>query len=412
MRKKPRVVITAYGAVAPQALSAEDFWQKVRAGHSAITRIERFKADSTGTSIGGEVPPFSTNFLHPSGIKAKRIARHTLLLLAATEPIRQELAKLPHLAFKLGIATSCFSMIGDSGAARAESGCESANIHMIPQAPPHAAAGALAQFLDRPCEAETISTACAAGTDAVGRAYQDIQDGRHRCLLAAGTDSALGLTPLAEFVKAGMASLRNSTPAKASRPFDAFCDSGVLAEGAAVLLVEELEHALMRGAIPLCEIVGYGMHLDTDSTRPGSGYAASMKRALEDGGLAPSAIDYVSAWGPGHPVLDRVEAECLREVFADHCNEMPVTSIKGVIGNPLAAAGPLQVIATIRGFQEQIIPPTANHEVRRAGCHIRVPKSALSRNHSSVLLNAHGVGGANSSLILKSCDYTHHARSN
>jgi 3-oxoacyl-[acyl-carrier-protein] synthase II len=295
-----------------------------------------------------------------------------------------------------------FSMIGDSGAARAEGGCDSANIHMIPQAPPHAAAGALALFLNRPCEAETISTACAAGLDAVGRSYRDIQDGRSHCLLAGGTDSALGLTPLAEFVKAGMASLRNSTPAQASRPFDTFADSGVLAEGAAVLLVEELESALMRGAIPLCEITGYGMRLDNDVNRPGSGYTASMLAALADGRVRLEEIDYISAWAPGHPVLDRVEAECLREVFGHRCDEMPVTSIKGVIGNPLAAAGPLQVIAAIRGLQEQIIPPTANHEIRRSGCAVQVPKTALERAHRTVLLNAHGVGGANSSLVLKS----------
>jgi 3-oxoacyl-[acyl-carrier-protein] synthase II len=401
MRKKRRVVITAYSAVAPQALDAETFWHFVRNGKSAITHISRFNAESTGTSIGGEVPAFNTDFLHDSGIKAKRVARHTLLLLLAVNQIRQELAKVSKFGIKLGIATSCFSMIGESGASRAKAGCSAANIHMIPQAPPHAAAGALAHFLGHPCEAETVSTACAAGLDALGRAYHDIQAGRTQCLLVAGTDSALGITPLAEFVKAGMASLRNSIPEKASRPFDAFADSGVLSEGAAVLLVEDWEHALTRGAIPLCEVIGYGMHLDTDATRPGSGYAASMKAAISDSGLALQEIDYISAWGPGHPVLDRIEAECLREVFGELCDELPVTSIKGVIGNPLAAAGPLQVVAAIKGFREEIIPPTANHEIRRAGCHVQVPTIALSKKHSTVLLNAHGVGGANASLILR-----------
>jgi 3-oxoacyl-[acyl-carrier-protein] synthase II len=401
MRKKRRVVITAYGAVAPQALNAEAFWNLVRNGKSAITRISRFNAESTGTSIGGEVPAFDTGFLHDSGIKAKRIARHTLLLLLAVNQIRTELARVPKVGIKLGIATSCFSMIGESGAARAKAGCAAANIHMIPQAPPHAAAGALAHFLGRPCEAETISTACAAGLDALGRAYQEIQVGRSSCLLVAGADSALGITPLAEFVKAGMASLRNSIPEKASRPFDAFADSGVLSEGAAVLLVEDREHALARGAVPLGEIIGYGMHLDTDADRPGSGYTASMQAAISDAGVTLREIDYVSAWAPGHPVLDRIEAECLREVFGELCDELPVTSIKGVIGNPLAAAGPLQVVAAIRGFCEDTIPPTANHEVRRTGCRVQVPTAALSRKHSTVLLNAHGVGGANASLMLR-----------
>jgi 3-oxoacyl-[acyl-carrier-protein] synthase II len=401
MLKKRRVVITAYGAVAPQALDAETFWHFVRNGKSAITRISRFDSESTGTSIGGEVPPFNSEFLQVSGIKAKRVARHTLLLLLATNQIRSEIAKVANYGIKLGVATSCFSMIGDSGASRAKSGCNAANIHMIPQAPPHAAAGALAQFLDHPCEAETVSTACAAGLDAVGRAYQDIQAGRHQCLLAAGTDSALGLTPLAEFVKAGMASLRNSVPERASRPFDAFADSGVLSEGAAVLMVEDSEHALMRGAVPLCEILGYGMHLDTDSGRPGSGYTASMKAAISDSGVRLTDVDYVSAWAPGHPVLDRIEAECLREVFGRLCDELPVTSIKGVIGNPLAAAGPLQIVAAIKGFQEGIIPPTANHEICRTGCHVQVPTLPLKRRHSTVLLNAHGVGGANASLLLR-----------
>jgi 3-oxoacyl-[acyl-carrier-protein] synthase II len=412
MSKKRRVVITAYGAVAPQALDAEAFWHFVRSGKSAITRISRFNSESTGTSIGGEVPPFNTDFLHVSGIKAKRVARHTLLLLLATNQIRQEIAKVGKFGIKLGIATSCFSMIGESGASRAMSGCDAANIHMIPQAPPHAAAGALAQFLDHPCEAETVSTACAAGLDALGRAYQDIQDGRHRCFLVAGTDSALGMTPLAEFVKAGMASLRNSVPEKASRPFDAFADSGVLSEGAAVLIVEEWEHALMRGATPLCEIIGYGMHLDTDLARPGSGYESSMKAAISDAGVKLTEIDYVSAWAPGHPVLDRIEAECLRETFGALCDELPVTSIKGVIGNPLAAAGPLQVVAAIKGFHENLIPPTANHEIRRTGCHVQVPSVALKKRHSTVLLNAHGVGGANASLLLRQNRVTRYSYAN
>jgi 3-oxoacyl-[acyl-carrier-protein] synthase II len=210
------------------------------------------------------------------------------------------------------------------------------------------------------------------------------------------------MTPLAEFFRAGLASARNDHPSQASRPFDAFADSGVLSDAAALVLLEDMEYALDRGATILGEVVGYGSRCDHDAGEPGCGYAPSMQEALDSAGLNPEDIDYISAWGPGHPVLDRAEASAIEAIFGDYADEVPVSSIKGTLGNPLAGAGPAQVIAALQGLSKGIIPHTANLEIPLPNTRLNlVMHKPLRYDYEHVLINAHGIGGSNVTLIVK-----------
>ena len=214
-------------------------------------------------------------------------------------------------SIRLGLATSCVSMISESGIARSKKGGSAASPYAASQSPPHAAAGAIARYLESSGDVLTVSTACAAGLEAIGLAAQDIATGATKQVIAGGADCAIGLTPLAEFVRSGFSSIRNSCPEKASRPFDVFADSGVCAEGAGLFLIEEKEAALARGARILAEIAGYGSHLIRTRTCPEADGPVRSRRPLKNAGWSPAMIDSISAWGPGHPVIDRIEAQTL-----------------------------------------------------------------------------------------------------
>ena len=398
---KRRAVITLAGIVGPMALDVHQFWEMVREGRSAIRKISRFDSSATGCDIGGEVPDFSLNFI-PAHFKSKRQSRHTHLLLKAAEQLQNAIPKDGAFSIRVGLATSDISMIAESGVRRARSGFENVCPMVISQSPPHAAVGVLSMYLGCRGEVQTVSTACAAGMDAIGLAARDVIGGVADFVVAGGVDGPVGPSPLAEFVRSGLASRRSRFPERSSRPFDTFADTGVLSEAAGLLIIEEAASAQVSGRLPLCEIIGYANFSDPDPGCPGGGYVESMIRALDSAEVEDDEIDAIFAWGPGHPVLDRAEADALDEVFGKRLPEIPVTSIKGVIGNPLAGAGPLQVAAAAFSLAEGIVPPTANHEVPIPGINLDIVtgEPLLSRPRL-VLLNAHGVGGANCSLVLK-----------
>ena len=395
-------VITAMGLAAPGALDPESFWRKVRTGQTAIGRIERLDTSETGCCFGGEVPPFDLSLL-PAELKPKRLARHTQLVLWAARQIKSEVERLPKSpCIRLGVATSCISMISNSVLTQFQKGASAAPRYTVSQCPPHAASSAIAKYFGTSGNVLTVSTACAAGMDAIGLAARDIVSGAADYVIAGGADCAISLNILADFVNGGLSSVRNSCPEKASRPFDVFADSGVCAEGAGLFLVEEKATAQARGATILAEIAGYGSCLDHDARVPGSGWSTCIREALDDAGWTPAMIDSVSAWGAGHPVIDRIEAKILAEIFGRQSSHAPVYSIKGTIGNPLAAAGPLQVAAAIFSFRDGVVPPTANLDVP-------IPEATLDyvRGEArycfpeTALLNAHGIAGANVTLLLK-----------
>ena len=228
-----------------------------------------------------------------------------------------------------------------------------------------------------------------------------ISSGEAEIAIAGGTDAPITPLVMGSFVACGLSSCRNGEPEKASRPFDLGRDTGVISEGAAIFILENLEHAEARGACGYLEIRGYGKQRDLDSAKPGSGLEDSMKLALANGGTVPSEIDYISAYGPSHPVLDVVEVDSIKKVFGDYAYSVPVSSIKGVTGNPLAAAGPFQVAACALSIRDQVIAPTANYEIEDPDCDLDfVPKRARRTKIDCVLINVRGLGGSASTMLV------------
>jgi 3-oxoacyl-[acyl-carrier-protein] synthase II len=270
---------------------------------------------------------------------------------------------------------------------------------------PSAAANKISALLDCRGEVVTISNSCPAGLDAIGCAFQRISYARDNIFLAGGMDAQITPFGLALLCASRIMSERNDDPEGASRPFDKTRDGGILSEGAGILVIEEMEHALNRGAHIYAEILGYASRTDgsghNGSENPVSGIERTMRIALQDAGIRPEEVGYISAHAPSDD-FDAIETAAIKNVFGEHAYNLPVSSIKSMIGNPLAAAGPLQLIASVMVFEKNIIPPTINYERPDPDCDLDyVPEKARRCDGVRiVLMNSHGFGGINSSLVI------------
>jgi 3-oxoacyl-(acyl-carrier-protein) synthase len=206
---------------------------------------------------------------------------------------------------------------------------------------------------------------------------------------------------MGSFIAAGLVCHSNGDPERASRPFDSLRESGVLSEGAGIFVIENLERALARGAHIYLELTGYGKRRDLDPAKPASALADSMELALANAQTKPDEVDYISAYGPGDPVLDAAEVAMIKRVFGSRAYSVPISSIKGVTGNALAAAGPFQIASCALSIRDQIIAPTANYEVADPNCDLDfVPKRARKMKLDRALINVRGLGGSASTLVV------------
>lgn len=408
MMKRNRVVITGMGILAPNGIGIEAFWESLLAGRSGIGPITLFDATGFKSRIAGEVKNFDPlDYIEPE-LKPKRMARHTQLAYAAAMMALQDAGldldnlELPSpTPVVIGISTSAIDVIEsvyfamrDHGPNRAPASSSAASI-------PQAAANTIADRIGASAHATTISSACPSGLDAVADAAAMIRSGEAEIAIAGGADAPITPLTMASFIASGLSSCRNSEPEKASRPFDLERDSGVISEGAGVFVLEHLERAVARGARLYLEICGYSKCRDVDPERPGSGLEDSMRVSLANAARTPDDVDYISAYGPGHPVLDAVEVSAIRKIFGDRANYLAVSSIKGVTGNPLAAGGPFQVAACALSMRDQLIAPTANYEVEDPNCDLDfVPNRARKANVECALANVRGMGGSASTVIL------------
>jgi 3-oxoacyl-[acyl-carrier-protein] synthase II len=266
---------------------------------------------------------------------------------------------------------------------------------------PQGAANVIADRLGHGANAVTVSSACPSGLDAVADAAAMIRTGEAEIAIAGGTDAPITPLAMACFTASGLSSCRNGEPEKASRPFDLERDSGVISEGACVFVLENLQRAEARGASAYLEITGYGKQRDPDPERPASGLEHSMKLALANAQRTLDDVDYVSAYGPGHPVLDAVETNVIKRVFGERAYSIPVSSIKGVTGNALAAGGPFQIAASALTIRHQLIAPTANYKVADPKCDLDfVPNRPRKSKVDCVLINVRGLGGSASTMVV------------
>jgi 3-oxoacyl-[acyl-carrier-protein] synthase II len=408
MIKRNRVVITGIGILAPNGIGLEAFWESLLAGRSGIGPITLFDANGYRSRIAGEIKNFNPeDYIEPE-LRPKRMARHTQLAYAAAmmalkdaglDPNNLELPSPTPVV--IGVSTSAIDVIESVYFAMRDNGPNRAPTTSAAASIPQAAANAIADRIGISANAATVSSACPSGVDALADAAAMIRSAEAEIAIAGGADAPITPLTMASFIASGLSSSRNSEPEKASRPFDLYRDSGVISEGACVMVLENLERAEARGARLYVEISGYGKQRDLDPQKPAWGLEDSIKIALANAHRTTDDIDYICAYGPGHPVLDAAEVGVIKKVFQRRAYEVPVSSIKGVTGNPLAAGGPFQVASCALVIRDQIIVPTANYETPDPACDLDfVPKRARKANVNCALVNVRGLGGNASSLVV------------
>ena len=402
------MVVTGMGVLAPNGIGLNAFWSSLVAGKSGVDTITRFDASGFKSRIAGEVKGFEASDYIEAKYKPRRMARHTQYAFAAMkmaladadfEPTRQ-LFDFP-IPIMLGVSTTAMDILegGWEDLSRRGPGGVSAGVC---DCQPQAVTQVLALALGISARATTISSACPSGLDAIASAAAMIRQGEADIAVAGGTDATITPLSMASFATAGLSSTRNSDPTHASRPFDLRRDSGVIAEGAGIVILEEYETAIARGATPYMEISGYATQGDDFTNGELFGMGQSMRGAIVSAGKTTDDVDYICAHGSGHPALDIVETDMIKRVFGRRAYGIPISSIKGVTGNPLSAAGPLQVITCGLAFKHGVIPPTANYEVPDPRCDLDyVPRHFRKRQIDCALINVRGLGGGNSSLLVE-----------
>ena len=406
-----RVVITGLGAITPLGNDIGSTWKALVEGRSGVTRITRFDAAEYPSRIAGEVKGFD-----PSRFMSAKEARHTdpfiqYALAAALMAVEDSSLRLtPHSSRLTGVLVGS----GRGGVttyernmlALFEKGPRAVSPFTTPMTLVNMASGYISMKLGATGPCLDVSTACATGTHAVGEAMKIIERGDADVMVAGGAEAAITPLILAGFCRAKALSQRNDDPAKASRPFDRARDGFVLAEGAGVLVLEELGHAEKRGAKVYAELAGYGLTSDAyHATLPGpeaDGPSRAMQRALLDAGMSPEEIQYVNAHGTGTVPNDRIETLAIRKVFGSCAEKLAASSIKSMLGHMLGAAGAVEAAVTALSIKEGVIPPTINLDHPDPECGLDfVPHTARKTSIASALSNSLGFGGINASLVIR-----------
>lgn len=405
-----RVVITGLGAVTPLGLNAADTWQAVKTGACGVGPITQYDASGQKVRLAAEVRDFDpTCAMTPQ--EAKRMARFTQFAVTCAQEALSSAnfdGEQEDLS-RCGVIIS--SGIGGQTVTEAEHirgmerGWDKVSPFYIPTAICNMAAGQVAIRSGFRGMCTCPVTACAGGSNAVGDAFHYIRDGYAEVMLCGGTEASI--TPLAV---GGFTSLKalsvETDPARASIPFDARRSGFVMGEGAAVLLMEELEHAKRRGAPVLAEVVGYGATCDayhmTAPAPDGSGGAAAMAMALTDGGVAAEEVEYINAHGTSTVLNDAGETAAIRKVFGDHADRLMVSSTKSMTGHMLGAAGAVEAGITALALRDGFVPATINYAEPDPRCDLDVvPGSGRNAAIRYALSNSLGFGGHNASILLK-----------
>lgn len=408
---KRRVVVTGLGAVTPVGIGKETFWSALCAGKSGASRVSRFNIDDYPTQIGAEIKDFEPHD-YIDKKEARRMDRFGQFAVAAAR-LAVEDAKLDterlerdRAGVSIGSGIGGIITIEEQIAVLNEKGPRRISPFFVPMLIANMASGYVSIEFGLRGPNLTVVTACATGTHSLGEAYKAIQRGDVDLMLAGGTEAAFSPIAFAGFCAMRAMSTRNDDPEHASRPFDHDRDGFVMGEGAGVLVLESLEHALGRGAKIYAEVVGYGLSGDayhiTAPDPDGSGARRCMSMALADAGLAPEIMDYINAHGTSTELNDKTETAAIKAVFGEHAYKLAVSSTKSMTGHLLGAAGGVEAIACVLAMEHGLIPPTINYENPDPDCDLNyVPNRPEKRAVKVAMSNSFGFGGTNASLILR-----------
>ncbi len=408
-----RVVITGLGLVTPLGTGVENAWKAICAGESGITRITRFDPTRYDAQIAGEVKDFDpARFIEKKEIKKMDTFIHYAVGAAQLAVDDAGLKVKPEEATKVGVYIG--SGIGGLGSIEhyhevlKDKGPGRVSPFFIPMTIINLASGQVAIRIGAKGPNSCAVTACATGNHCIGDAYRLIQRGDADVMVAGGAEAAVTPLGVAGFASAKALSFRNDAPTKASRPFDKDRDGFVLGEGAGVVVIEELTHALQRGVRIYGEIIGYGMNSDayhiTAPPEAGEGAVRCMELALKDAGIQRDQIGYINAHGTS-TMADTIETRAIKRVFGEHAFRIPVSSTKSMTGHLLGAAGGIEAVFSVLALYHGILPPTINLDNPDPACDLDyVPNKARPAAIQIALSNSFGFGGVNACLIFKRLD--------
>lgn len=404
-----RVVVTGVGAVTPLGNTIEESWAAAKRGQSGIAKITKFDTTGFDVTFAGEVKGFNPDlyiekkeqkkmetFIHYS-IAASKMAVE-MAKLELTESVKNQAGVI------IGVGIGGLENIQETAIKMKEKGPGRISPFFIPSVITNLAAGQVSIALGLKGPNYSVTSACASGVHSIGDAVRYIRDGVTDVMVAGGAESTICGLAIGGFAAMRALSTRNDAPEKASRPWDKDRDGFVLSEGAAVLVIESLEHAEKRGANILCEITGYGVSSDayhmTSPAPEGAGGYMAMSMALKDSGLQASDINYINAHGTSTPVGDGLESAAIKKLLGDHAKKVWVSSTKSMMGHALGAAGAIESAFCVMALRDQVAPPTINLENPSEDCDLDyVPNKAREGKIDHVLNNSFGFGGTNASMI-------------
>ena len=409
-----RVVVTGLGSICGLGLSTNEIWQRSLNGDSGISEISYFDTSRIAVNFAGEVKDFeiSPDILSPREIS--RYDRFIQFAMHATDEALSDASLKNHqdqinskdIGCILGVGIGGLKMIEDTKQIIETKGPRRISPFFIPGIIPNMAPGLVSLKYGFQGVNYHVSSACASASHAITSACREIESGRQKIIISGGSESALCEIGLQGFISMKALSTNKESPQKASRPFDSGRDGFVMGEGAGILVLEELEHALNRNAKIYCEIVGHGLTSDAHHiTAPhpeGEGAHRCMKMALESANIQPEEVDYINAHGTSTPLGDIAETEAIKNTFGTHARELSISSTKSMTGHLLGAAGGLESIFCIKAIEESKIPPTINLENQDPKCDLNyTPNKYINREINFALNNSFGFGGTNSSILFK-----------
>jgi len=409
--ERKRVVVTGLGAITPIGNTLEEYWQGLLTGRNGIDRITLFDPSNHACHIAGEVKGFDPGeYLDRKEIK--RMDRFAQFGVSASlQAIADAQFKINDLNAEqvgviIGSGIGGIKVLEDQQTVYLNKGPSKCSPFMIPMMIANMAAGLTAIHTGAKGPNTCTVTACAAGSHAVGDAFRLIQGGYAQAMICGGAEAAVTPLSVAGFASARALSTRNDDPKKACRPFDRDRDGFVMGEGAGILLLEELEYALARGAKIYAEIVGYGMTCDahhiTSPSPGGEGASRAINLALKDAGITPDQVSYINAHGTSTPANDPTETAAIKTALGEHAKKVAVSSTKSMTGHLLGGSGGIEAVATAMAIASDQVPPTINLDNPDPECDLDyVPHQSRSMKVDVALSNSFGFGGHNVTLVFK-----------